>query len=106
MDNHHSGTEEKHIKTVPRKRFHKIKRISLGIIIALIFFVVAAKIMSPSVTTPGEAMSMADNQKYIFGFVVVYGLLTTILAGILFYKRIYRTTAIIVIIFLVLGGLG
>ncbi len=106
MDNQDSKAKEDIKKNVHKKRFHKTKRIFLGIFIALVFFVITAKIMSPSVTTPSEVMSTSDNQRYIFGFVVVYGFLTAILASILFYKKIYRITAIIVIIFLILGGIG
>ncbi len=105
MSNNHDIDTEKCVKKHTKKRLHKTKRIVLGFVIGIIYFVITAKIMSPSVTS-GEAMSATDNQKYIFGFVVIYGLLTLIFTGILFYIKRYRIAALIVILLWVFGGLA
>lgn len=106
MNNHTSSIETGKKRTVIRKMLHYLGRICLGVVIAVIFFVITAMIMRGSVTTPGEAMSVADNQKYIFGYVVVYGFLTLLLTGVLFFLKRFRVTALTVVLFLVLGGLG
>ena len=107
MNDNISGTKVVKKKSSFRKFLHYLGRVTLGVVVALILFVITAKIMSGSNTAPpGEAMSVADNQKYIFGYVVVYGMFTLVLAGIAFFAKRFRATALTVIGFLVLGGLG
>ena len=106
MNNHTPNIEGDKKRTIIRRMLHYLGRICLGVLIAFIFFAITAKIMSGSVTTPGEAMSATDTQKYIFGYVIIYGIFTLLLAGVSFALKRFRATALTVVLFLVLGGLG